>query len=349
MKGVVYSSFRINFTRKQERKPRLNGPNRYGRSGCRRCLNCRKWRQKVCCNLEKTNCQCVFVDPNRPCKLCEDRGLTCGPEDKVLGPKTRSLPAFGRLLVERQGQAVLSFDRPVHPPEGLSFTEIEMLYIQELLNQACFSACTIHGYGWIHSILGHVDLFTNRVARFLFASPSKSVRYATLACAAAFLDRSRPEIAWHYLRLCYKQLYHAISKSAFVEIAYTTYFMLLIPTSGPNMIDEISVHLSGLTRALQSLDQTLTELSSYEWLWMEQTILGYLDFLRFSMVQNFFSCRPQYVSTSKIRAIFSRARQIYSHSVVPDTVMKNQGSFLRGLSQFRKRSVCLRFLLLEYS
>jgi hypothetical protein len=32
---------------RENRHSRLVGPNRYGRRGYRRCINCRKWRQKV--------------------------------------------------------------------------------------------------------------------------------------------------------------------------------------------------------------------------------------------------------------------------------------------------------------
>ena len=59
--------------------------------------------------------KCVFESPERPCELCERRGLVCGIEEKVLGPKSRIASTESLHLKKRQGYDILTIDLHEEP------------------------------------------------------------------------------------------------------------------------------------------------------------------------------------------------------------------------------------------
>src|SRR5271155_4366140 len=53
--------------------------------------------------------KCVFDSLERPCQSCQKRGLPCGTEEKVLGPKS-GFPPESLQFKQREGQGLLRLD-----------------------------------------------------------------------------------------------------------------------------------------------------------------------------------------------------------------------------------------------
>jgi len=54
--------------------------------------------------------KCVFDSLERPCQSCQKRGLPCGTEEKVLGPKSGFLSPESLQFKQREGQGLLRLD-----------------------------------------------------------------------------------------------------------------------------------------------------------------------------------------------------------------------------------------------
>ena len=159
---------------------------------------------------------------------------------------------------------------PCQLPDGHSSTELESLYIQDFLHGR------LAGRFW-HSLLRHEvctifgkgDVLKQPVAGLLFASGSEVTRSGVLAFAAYIADRKRPEVALHYLGLCYGQLQNAIANGALVDIVFGAYFSAKLAGVMEDL-GEARVHISGLREAMRSLHATPSALSQREWRCIEQ-------------------------------------------------------------------------------
>ena len=283
-----------------------------------------------------------------PCQLCEQRGLYCGIEEKVLGPKSQSKRA--QLLHRQQGQDVLSLDRPVPIPAEDSFTELECLYIQEFLRRNCFQNQLLLGQHLIHRSHQERYFLTKRIASLILESSSKPVRYATLAWAAFQLDKTRPSIKLQYLGQCYEYMRQAISNAAFVEVVFGSYFLmrLAVPMKSPSEV--IFDHAIGLSLALRSLQEFPSSLSLYEWLWLEQKCLSTLNHLRYCILRRHSSPSPESAFTPQIQRKVAWICSLYSDLLVPINVFMQISERPQiYLKRLRLHQGCFSFFLSPFA
>jgi len=295
------------------------------------------------CNRKFADCLCVYESLEAPCKLCKERGLSCGTEEKTLGPKTQSKQATTQSLRYDGGYSIALLDRPVGSPGDISFTGVEALYIQGLFCRR-WSRPFTRSYD-VHTLSPVDDVLKQRVAFLLLTAGSKPVRYAALACAISILDNENTHTKLQYLALCYKELQKAISISALVDIVYASHFLAGLALRHNESIDTLLAHIVGISQALKNLRNTPSVLSPQEWLGMENMCLAILDRWVTTIVRNFFL---QSAFTPQIEKIFVKVRSYYSISSISIDPFMQQSAVLRSHCRFRRLQLSFNYYFIYF-
>jgi hypothetical protein len=201
------------------KKPIDHGNNIYGRTGCKRCLQCRKWKQKVRQFLYHLLRQCEYDNVKLPCKLCKDRGFRCGEAEKVSG----KMAMHKGKAQTRPAQHIFAIARPpaTFPDEVLTRRDFEYLSLllpsrfQGVANKNC----------WTTICIGR-NTFKIPVPDFPLSS--RVFRYALLSFAASRVPPVQTTSdKYEYLAKFYTYAHEALGSSSLLELVMASYIMLM--------------------------------------------------------------------------------------------------------------------------
>lgn len=187
----------------------------------------------------------------------------CGAEEKTWGPKTEDKLAQGPLIYDPEERVFVPFPQAVPTPDDQLLTRDDSMYLQFFFER--------NGGGCIFSFdLWCIDLLIP-VHRIVFPVASKPLRYAVLAIAS-FLKAGHQSVeTFQYLGQCYKHIQEAIKKSAFIDIVYTSYAIIVLTFRlQSEAVDTILSHLLGVCEGLKWLQNTPADLTIEEMLMMQQ-------------------------------------------------------------------------------
>ena len=223
MNGIqryVISHFILICIRKRRKlKEVTHGNNLHGRKGRKRCVQCRKWKQRVLRVYFLSNMKCVYESLETSCTVCQKRGLRCGVEEKVDGPKTQSREQ----QLQYSNQPAFIVHRSPPTPEDESLTDLDKMYFERLLETKCDFIITKDLESWVvclKAIRFAVSMCTYRqylIEVPMFPLVSKAVRYGYLTLASARLSRN-PDDRWKYLGKFYHYTQEAIQNSSNFEV-----------------------------------------------------------------------------------------------------------------------------------
>jgi hypothetical protein len=164
--------------------------------------------------------------------LCEDRGLQCGADDKILGPKTKVGILDGGVETHCPRLRITSISQLSPLLEGGALTGRDLKYLEPFsksyksLNAVLRS---VYPQRSANAGAGAIERYWE-VSLHLpqFPLSSKPFRYASLALAASQTDNTNSETDMLlYLGEFYRHIQGAIRASSHVEVLMSSYVILL--------------------------------------------------------------------------------------------------------------------------
>lgn len=255
-KAVIPQLRCVDFRRRRNVKAIEKGNNAFGRKGCPRCVQCRKWKRKVsklqafrllCIDFEK----CVFSDISLPCESCVGRNFPCNIEDKVFSKDFHVVESTPTCSV-RPGSSGpptvwLALERPLPSPDDQAFDTVEGMYIQKFHHDMIL----MDTLAWKRVNPSH-PLAEYLVRRFGVSLTSKSVRYAALLSVTFRNELSYTQRSFHYLNQVYISLQEAISFNNYAELAYACY-AVVFHSFLARPFSEMIFHGKGFLKSTQHL------------------------------------------------------------------------------------------------
>lgn len=209
----------------------------YGRLGCARCEQCRKWRQKVVV-IKKSyvDDECEYQMPDSHCKVCMEKGLPCGP--KVYGPERRRRSGNN----PRSGQTITTVAKPLPQSDDQKLSQLDYQYLQFWDFQNSFPFFILH---------------RNQRTQSIFSC--KVFRYAFLTFVSNW-DKMGNRDSKHDA-LVYLDKFFVLSRKNFtlqvtVERAYASLFLIQHQFYRAEQKEALFLHLFGFVAMLNELRHT---------------------------------------------------------------------------------------------
>src|SRR5271154_986859 len=218
-------------------KPIERGNNQHGRTGKRRCLQCRTWKQKVATGTRNClTCKCEYVNVADPCKVCREKGLRCAASDKIWGNARRLRQAVEGDRAEIQvrdvewpkdDDGIEEIPRQPPTPDENTLGPVDGALLQ-------FFMKAIHN-DWHHSVYYPIDGRYQRTCeslgddvfqRFGPTLSSTAVRNAVLLLSLRnhLRHHNHELLDMEYKDRFYGAMRKAISTHAYIDVLYASYF-----------------------------------------------------------------------------------------------------------------------------
>lgn len=234
-------------SRTRRKSGRVTGNNPYGRTGKPRCLNCRRWRQKVSFLFPLIlKSQCDYKETHLPCTVCERRGLECGEKLLISKSKFNNINSGGSMLMQ---SSLFTNDNIDYMALGEEHLQSFGLYLQQQ-NGVIITSGRNQDYVRVMGISNIVYPFPEE---FPWSSECSQ-------CALIALESSRRSLGkWngitnHYVQQARKSLVKAIDGSNVIETLIASYALLLYTCFSEDVpFRTTAIYYNGISAACAAL------------------------------------------------------------------------------------------------
>jgi hypothetical protein len=198
--------------------------------------------------------QCEYERLDLPCKLCSERGLVCGENEKVLGPRSG---------ITRNGDipecmTITFIHRQPSTPMDEAITDLDRRYLS-ILGPEAISGYSDDTFAW--RLIGKPGFFDS-ISLPIFPLSSKLVRSSLLAYAASF--SSSPTAKVHVLEYMAKFFSYRKSQSLTpVELLVGSYMAFSLETmqkdKHSSFFENMLVYFEGIVAVLKELEGGIKE------------------------------------------------------------------------------------------